>query len=55
MIDHASCSVVELGSGMPDIREVIPNCIRTDLFLKPGIDRVENAYDLSFTNESVSI
>jgi hypothetical protein len=47
-------SVVELGSGITDIREVIPDCIRTDIFPDPWIDRVENAYDLSFADESVS-
>ena len=47
-------SVVELGSGVADITEVIPNCVRTDLFPNPWIDHVENAYDLSFSNESIS-
>jgi SAM-dependent methyltransferase len=46
--------VVELGSGVADITAVIPNCVRTDLFPNPWVDRVENAYDLSFSNASVS-
>lgn len=46
--------IVELGSGLGNIHEVIPNCIRTDLFPHPWIDQVENAYHLSFENESVS-
>ena len=46
--------VVELGSGMGSISEVLPNCIRTDLFPYPWLDRVENAYKLTFENESVS-
>lgn len=46
--------VVELGSGLGNIHEVISDCIRTDLFLYPWIDQVENAYQLSFDNESVS-
>lgn len=46
--------IVELGSGLGNIREVIPNCIRTDLFPYPWIDQIENAYKLSFKNESVS-
>ncbi len=49
-----SGSVVELGSGVADIRDVIPNCVRTDLFPNPWIDRVENAYALSFGEQSVS-
>jgi SAM-dependent methyltransferase len=47
-------SVVELGSGIGNIKEVIPNCIRTDLFPNPWLDRVENAYALSFERASVS-
>jgi hypothetical protein len=46
--------IVELGSGLGNIHEVIPNCIRTDLFPNPWIDQVENAYQLSFAAESVS-
>lgn len=45
---------VEIGSGIGSIKEVIPNCIRTDLFPNPWIDRIENAYQLSFPNASVS-
>jgi SAM-dependent methyltransferase len=46
--------VVELGSGAADITAAVPGCIRTDIFPNPWIDRVENAYDLSFPDESVS-
>jgi SAM-dependent methyltransferase len=46
--------IVELGSGMGHIREVIPNAIRTELFPYPWIDQIENAYKLSFEAESVS-
>ncbi|MBN2036762.1 MAG: class I SAM-dependent methyltransferase [Chitinispirillaceae bacterium] len=45
---------VEIGSGTGNIREVIPACIRTDLFPNPWIDRVENAYKLSFEESSVA-
>ncbi|OGQ96080.1 MAG: methyltransferase type 11 [Deltaproteobacteria bacterium RIFOXYD12_FULL_57_12] len=45
---------VELGSGIGNIKEVIPNCIRTDLFPNPWIDRVENAYNLSFQDDTVA-
>jgi SAM-dependent methyltransferase len=54
LADRSLGAVVELGSGVADITEVIPNCVRTDLFLNPWIDHVENAYDLSFDDESVS-
>jgi SAM-dependent methyltransferase len=50
----ATGNVVELGSGIGNIKEVIPNCMRTDLFQNPWLDRVENAYALSFGNASVS-
>jgi SAM-dependent methyltransferase len=47
-------AVVELGSGLGNIQMVLPNCLRTDLFPYPWIDQIENAYKLSFANESVS-
>ena len=46
--------IAELGSGVPNISEVIPGCLRTDLFPNPWLDQVENAYALSFPDGSVS-
>jgi SAM-dependent methyltransferase len=46
--------IVELGSGLGNIRDVIPNCLRTDLFPNPWIDQIENAYKLSFADGTVS-
>ena len=46
--------IVELGSGMGAIKEVIPQCVTTDLFPNPWLDRQENAYALSFPDGSVS-
>ena len=46
--------IVELGSGLGNIHDVIPECIRTDLFPNQWIDQIENAYKLSFADESVS-
>ncbi|MBN2119196.1 MAG: class I SAM-dependent methyltransferase [Anaerolineales bacterium] len=46
--------IVELGSGLGNIRDVIPDCLRTDLFPNPWIDQIENAYKLSFADESIS-
>jgi SAM-dependent methyltransferase len=46
--------IVELGSGLGNIQEIIPSCLRTDLFPNPWIDQVENAYALSFPDGSVS-
>jgi SAM-dependent methyltransferase len=46
--------VVELGSGIGNIKDVIPHCLRTDLFPNPWIDQIENAYALSFADKTVS-
>lgn len=46
--------IVELGSGIGNIRDVIPGCLRTDLFANPWIDRVENIYSLSFAGGECS-
>lgn len=54
-IDSAiSGPVVELGSGMGRIKEVIPQCVTTDLFPNPWLDRRENCYSLSFADGAVS-
>jgi len=45
---------VELGSGMGNIKEVLPACITTDIFPNPWLDCVENAYALSFGPQTVS-
>jgi SAM-dependent methyltransferase len=47
-------SVVELGSGIGNIKEVIPDCVRTDLFPRPWLDRTENAYALKYSSGSLS-
>jgi SAM-dependent methyltransferase len=53
-IEHSIPGIkVELGSGMGNIRSHLPDCITTDLFSNPWLDRVENAYHLSFPDESV--
>jgi len=46
--------IVELGSGMGNIKRHLPDCITTDVFPNPWLDRVENAYDLAFADGSVS-
>jgi SAM-dependent methyltransferase len=45
---------VELGSGIGMIKETIPDCITSDIFPNPMVDRVEDAYALSFENHCVS-
>src|SRR5580698_5232543 len=44
---------VELGSGLGNIKTVLPECLTTDIFPNPWIDRVEDAYQLSFESGSV--
>ncbi|MDP2137329.1 MAG: class I SAM-dependent methyltransferase [Candidatus Didemnitutus sp.] len=51
---HLSGPVVELGSGMGRIKDVIPQCVTTDLFSNPWLDRQENCYQLSLGDNSVS-
>jgi SAM-dependent methyltransferase len=46
--------IVELGSGIGNIKMEIPQAICTDLFENPWIDSVENAYSLSYAESSVS-
>jgi len=46
--------IAELGSGMGRIKEVIPQCILTDLFPNPWLDRQENCYQLTFADGELS-
>ncbi len=46
--------IIELGSGIGNIKMIIPDAICTDIFKNPWIDRVENAYQLSFADGSIS-
>jgi SAM-dependent methyltransferase len=46
--------VVELGSGIGAIKRVIPDCMTTDIFPNPWLDRQENAYSLSFADGTVA-
>ncbi len=45
---------VDVGSGFGNVTEVLPHCLRTDIFPYPWLDRVENAYALSFDNSTVA-
>jgi SAM-dependent methyltransferase len=46
--------IVELGSGIGNIKMMIPEALCSDLFPNPWIDQVENAYQLSFQDNTVS-
>lgn len=54
LADFEKGVIVEVGSGIGLVKDVIPNCICTDLFPGPRIDRIENAYALSFEDEVAS-
>ena len=44
---------LELGSGMGNIKETLSDCLTSDLFPNPWLDRVENAYALNWSDKSV--
>jgi hypothetical protein len=46
--------VVECGSGIGNLKSVLPECIATDLFPNPWIDRTENVFALSCAERSVA-
>ena len=46
--------IVELGSGVGNLKSAIPNAICTDLFPNPWLDTVCNAYAMPFEDRSVS-
>lgn len=46
--------IVEIGSGIGNLKTVVPEALATDLFPNPWIDRIENAYALSFPDDSVA-
>jgi len=46
--------IVELGSGIGNLKSMVPDCLCTDMFANPWIDQVENAYALSFKDGTVS-
>lgn len=45
---------VEIGSGIGNIKEVIPQCVRTDILSNPWNDRQENIYQLSMADCSAA-
>jgi SAM-dependent methyltransferase len=54
-VDHTQSGlIVELGSGMGNIKQHLPDCITTDVFPNPWLDRVENAYELAFADGVLS-
>jgi SAM-dependent methyltransferase len=46
--------ILECGSGIGNIKSVLPNAITSDLFPNPWLDRIENVYALSYPDKSLS-
>lgn len=46
--------IVECGSGIGNLKGVIPEAVATDLFPNPWIDRTENIFRLSMADESTA-
>lgn len=46
--------IVEIGSGIGTLKLTIPESISTDIFPNSWIDQVENVYNLSFADKSIS-
>ncbi|MFT3830053.1 MAG: methyltransferase domain-containing protein [Opitutaceae bacterium] len=46
--------IVECGSGIGNLKGVIPAAVATDLFPNPWIDRTENVFRLSMANDSTA-
>lgn len=46
--------ILELGSGMGNVKQHIPACVTSDIFHNPWLDRIENAYALTCAPRSVS-
>ena len=53
-LSRVSGKALELGSGMGTSSEIMPDCLRTDLFHYPWLDLLENAYCLSFRDGTIS-
>src|SRR5687768_12153669 len=47
-------AVVEIGSGIGNLRSRVPDAIATDLFANPWLDLVCDGYELPFADASVS-
>ncbi len=52
-LKEKKAATVELGSGMGNIKKVLPDCLTSDLFPNPWLDRVENAYALNWRESTV--
>jgi len=49
-----SGETVEIGSGIGNLKTIVPEALATDIFPNPWLDQIENAYTLSFEDFSVA-
>lgn len=54
LADIPAGPVLECGSGIGNLKSVLPDAITSDLFPNPWLDRQENIFALTFTDNSVS-
>lgn len=54
LIDLPSGPVLECGSGIGNLKTVLPEAITSDLFPNPWLDRRENIFALSYANDSLA-
>jgi len=48
VVQDREAVTLELGSGIGSIKETLPDCMTSDMFPNPWLDRLENAYALSW-------
>jgi hypothetical protein len=53
LVEPLEGSVFEIGSGIGIVKRFIPNCVTSDIFSNPWLDRVENAYELRVDDSSI--
>jgi SAM-dependent methyltransferase len=54
LIDIPDGPILECGSGIGNLKSVLPQAITSDLFPNPWLDRQENIYALNFGDNSLS-
>lgn len=54
LVEKNGGKVVELGSGFGAIKDIIPQCVTTEVVKNQWVEQAENAYELSFGDEELS-
>lgn len=52
--DKSPGLTLEIGSGIGRIKDIIPYCTTSDLFENQWLERIENAYKLNYSDQSLS-